>query len=165
MTAKQKSQWDDPAPYDGPIERLDGRRPYNRYLWPMEGDSWWVRESEHLVVQRMAWPNHIAIVALADGQYSTDGSVHAIEENRDCYGGPCIYPTRQAAIRKGVAKFIRHCRHARYWPTNRITHEQCQLAVNWALAIVARPPITMPTPKPQPRKTGLPLFDIEVANA
>lgn len=30
----------DPQPYDGPIARADGERPFNMFLWPRSGE-WW----------------------------------------------------------------------------------------------------------------------------
>lgn len=150
----------DPNPYDGPIERLDGHRPYNHYLWPMEGDSWWVSEVAGL--RGMAHPNHVAIVALADGRWSTSGSIYAIEENCDCYGSPCVYQTREETLRVAVARFIRTCRNARNWGTLGISHDTCQIAVNWALDIVGRPHVALPTPPPVRRLTGMPLFDADL---
>jgi len=82
----------DPSPYDGPIERADGERPFNHYLWPTE--SWWAnRELSRCIDSR--W--HFGIVALADGRFSTEGSVYSIDEN-DCFGKPCVFATRELSI-------------------------------------------------------------------
>lgn len=164
--AKAATQWDDPSPYDGPIERADGRRPYNRYLWPMDGDYWFVASAKSVLVQRMAHPNRIAIVALADGRWTTDGSIHAVEEKLDCYGYPCVFDTREAALRAAVAHFIRTCRAARLWRTGPLKPHVCAEAINWALDIVRRPHVPVPAPPPPAaRKTGLPLFDLEASDA
>lgn len=157
----------DPWKYDGPLRRADGRRAYNHYFWPLAEDRWCLSDQDNpLPLQRMAHPSHIAIVALADGRWSTEGTTYGVEANEDCYGRPCVFPTREKALRHAVARFIRQCRAARYWdgPTG-ITHAQCQLAINWALAIIARPPVTLPLPAPKPVKTGLPLFDLEAGHA
>lgn len=157
--------WVDPSPYDGPIQRLDGRRPFNRYLWPMAGDDWWAYNTPKL--RRVSGRFHFSVVALADGRWSTSGSVYSIEENRDCYGYPCVFPTREQAVRVAAARFVRMCRHARAWDgVDHLSHELCQHLVNWVLDIADRPPavlrplaLPMPTPKP----TGLPLLDYGAA--
>lgn len=155
----------DPWKYDGPLRRVDGKRAYNHYFWPLQRDWYHTSHWENpLLLQRLSYPNSISVVALADGRWSTEGTTYGIEANQDCYGRPCVFPTRSQALRHAVARFIRQCRAARHWDgLNRISHEQCQLAINWALAIVARPPIALPSPKPKVQKTGLPLFDLEVA--
>lgn len=144
----------DPSPYDGPIERIDGRRPYNRYLWPMPEDDWWAYDTfGHGVSSRF----HLCVVALADGRWSTDGSVYGIERNRDCYGKSCVFDTREQAIRIAAARFIRMCRHARRWNGyDHLTDERCQQLINWALEIAKRP---LPRQEPPRPSTGLPLFD------
>lgn len=158
----------DPSPYDAPIQRADGRRPYNTYLWPTE--DWWAnRELGHRIDSR--W--HFGIVALADGRFSTDGCVYSIAEN-NCNGHwekprPCVYATREKAIRVAAGRMIRTARASRRWDglfTGKLEGADLAAVINWARAIVARetgqPPPALITvnepPKPRP-KTGLPLFD------
>lgn len=154
----------DPNPYDGPIERADGVRPFNRYLWPMEGDSWWAYNTfGHRVSGRF----HFEVVALADGRWSTEGFVWAIEDGK-YYGRPCVFATRRQAIRVAAAGFIRLCRNARRWTgCDRLSDDQAQMLIDWALGIAGRPAVhlrPLPVPAPVEPRTGLPLFDYEVAS-
>lgn len=156
----------DPRAYAGPLRRADGKCAYNHHFWPLEGDAWRVTDPSNPRGLQYSgiWPHWIFVIALEDGRWSTAGATYEIDENRDCYGRPCVFDSREKAIRYGVARFIRRCRAARYWSGTRISHERCQLAVNWALNIARRPPVKLPPPIPKPQKTGLPLFDLEVAN-
>lgn len=167
--AKQKEQKPaDPFPYDGPIARADGVRPYNHYLWPTE--SWWPnREIGYHIDGR--W--FFGIVALADGRFSTEGSVFLIERDGSRSGRPCVFITRSTAIRTAAARMIRSARQSRHWEG--LSHGGLRghlLAdlINWALQIVARE-TGKPAPKlivfseaePHRAKTGLPLFDLDLA--
>lgn len=158
----------DPQPYDGPIERADGRRPFNTYLWPTE--SWWAYDA--LGHRAVSGRFQFGIVALSDGRWATDGFVTNIEANSDNphglwqrRGRDVVFGTREKAIRVAVARFIWLCRHARRWEgvPDRLTEENCQKAINWALAIAKRPPqklAPLPAPpQPPPPPTGLPLLD------
>jgi len=91
---KQLKSGGDPSPYDGPIERVDGVRPYNRYLWATE--DWWAnRELDDRFSSRF----HFGIIALSDGRFSVEGTVTAIEENS--YGGElCVL--KQERWRSGL---------------------------------------------------------------
>lgn len=157
----------DPQPYDGPIERADGRRPFNGYLWPTE--SWWAYHAlGHLAVRGRF---NFGIVALADGRWATNGFIRNIEANSDNPHGlwkkpsrPVVFATREKAIRIAAARFIWLCRHARRWEgvQDRLSEENCRRAINWALGIANRPavefaPIIPSAPKPA--MTGMPLFD------
>jgi hypothetical protein len=155
----------DPRPYDGPIERADGRRSFNMHFWPMAGDSWWAYdEFGH---RGFSGRFHFEVIGLADGRWSTYGSVYSIESNEDCYGRSCVFDTREKAIRIAAARFIRLCRRSRKWDyPDHLTEENCRRAINWALGIARRPaiefaPIVPPTPKLV--VTGMPLFDHGVA--
>lgn len=37
----------DPQPYDGPIARADGERPFNMFLWPRQGEWWHAAKLDH----------------------------------------------------------------------------------------------------------------------
>lgn len=119
MAKKAKNDdnpWRDPNPYDGPIERADGTRPYNRFLWNSEW--WWAnRELGYHISSR--W--EFGIVHLWDGTFSTNGFVSCIERNNETYpwetrpARPCVFPTRTEAIRTAAARRIREARNARKW--------------------------------------------------
>jgi hypothetical protein len=152
----------DPNPYDGPILRADGRRSFNRYFWPMAGDSWWAYNED--AFWRVSGRFHFEVIGLADGRWSTYGSVSSIEKNEDPWGHPCVYGSREKAIRIAAARFIRMCRRARRWSgSDHMTEEMAARVINWALAIAKRPPQTLaPLPAPPaapPPPTGLPLLD------
>lgn len=154
----------DPFPYDGPIARADGVRPFNHYLWPTE--SWWAYdEFGHRGFSGLF---HFGIIALNDGRFATNGFIWQIEANNNdalgVRGRPVVFETREKAIRIAVARFIRLCRWATSWEgsSDRLTPENSRKAINWALGIAKRPardfaPIVPPAPKPIP--TGMPLFD------
>ncbi len=171
MARKKKipvpTQRRDPAPYDGPIERADGVRPYNNYLWPTE--DWWAYHE--FGYRGFSGRFHFGIIELNDGRFSVDGSVFHIENNStnpfsfgERPGLKVVFDTREQAIRIAVARFIRLCRYSRKWTgfySDGLTEENCQKAINWALSIAKRPPSKLrPLPKP-PVKTGLALFDWE----
>lgn len=149
--------WKDPQPYDGPIQRLDGRRPYNHYLWPMEGDHF----DGHEVDRQCPWGFRISVVALWNGKWSTSGTVESIETNRDCYDRPCVFDTREAALRSSVASFVRRVRNARAWKGHdRLSEERAARLIAWAMGKVGRQaPTLRALPPPSPPPTGLPLLD------
>lgn len=155
--------------YDGPLRDINGRSPQNHYFYFT--DWWWAnKQFGHRIDSR--W--NFGIVALADGRCSTDGSVYAIQEN-NCNGHwekprPCVYATRDQAIRVAAARTIRTARASRRWDglfTGKLEGADLAAVINWAREIVAREtgepapsPITVyEPPKPRP-KTGLPLFDL-----
>lgn len=159
----------DPRPYEGPIERADGKRPFNRYLWPTE--QWVAYLTDDTLLRQVSFQYRVEIIALADGRFSTDGFVSSIEDE----AGRCVFATRNAAIRASAAAMIRQTRRDRTPPEYAIhvrplPEKTCAALVDWARQLVAREtgaepprPITLrPLPKP-PVKTGLPLFDIEEA--
>lgn len=160
----------DPFPYDGPLADINGKRPFNRYLWPTE--SWWAYHE--FGYSGFSGRFHFGIIALNDGRWATDGFVWQIEANSDNPfgmgrrpGRPVVFDTREKAVRIAAARFIRLCRASRKWEgllSDRLTEENCRKAINWALGIAKRPaidfaPITPPMPKPV--KTGMALFDWE----
>ena len=97
----------DPWPYDGPIERADGRRPFNRYLWPTE--YWSANQTR--ACRRLDGDWRIEIIALKGGQWATDGCVWEIERN-DKHGWRVLYDTRKACLRTAAARLIRDARTA-----------------------------------------------------
>lgn len=152
----------DPWPYNGPIERADGVRPWNHFLWPTEW--WWAYKGLGRNVDSR-WS--LSIVALKDGRFSVEGSVWAIEENAYC-GKTVVFATRTAAIRVAAARMIRNARRSKDWGSHLGGLNGAALAdvINWARDVVAqetnapkpRPVHVKEPPVPRP-KTGLPLFD------
>ncbi|HLP66735.1 MAG TPA: hypothetical protein VK181_04375 [Rhizobium sp.] len=158
-----------PRLYDVPLRDINGRAPTNDYFYFT--DWWWANKQFGYSVD-CRW--NFGIVALADGRFSVDGCVYAIEKN-NCNGHwekhrPCVYDTREQAIRVAAARLIRIARASRRWTglfTGKLEGERLALVVNWIRAVVAREtsqptptPITIyEPPKPRP-KTGLPLFDL-----
>ena len=159
--------------HDSTIKRADGTVPYNGYLWPMSGDSWWIAHDREYRGFAGMW--NFSVVALDDGRYSVDGTVWQIEHNdrnpadRHLPGHvavPVVFDTRIKALRVAVARMIRTARaSARVWKVNTLTTAQLETLVNWALGIVARETSThprvfsVPRAPEKPSKTGLDLFD------
>ena len=156
-----------PREYDGPIQAADGTRPYNYYLWPTE--SWWVTHQPQF--RCVSGQYHFDFVALADGRFTIDGSVFSIHDNKDCYDRPCVFHTRESAIRHSAARMIRRMRSAlrseRPEPGNNV--KTVQDMINWTRLTVAEAcaappprPVKLPVPPPPraPRpEDGLPLFE------
>lgn len=152
----------DPQPYDGPIARIDGQRPFNGHLWPLDEDWYWAnRAFGHRIDSRF----NFAVWALADGRYATTGTVSNIEGKfPDIYGtAPVVFESREKAVRISAARFIRLVRNARRWiGPHGLDQEHASSVINWALEIARRPPVKLrPLPQPEPprRTEGLPLFD------
>lgn len=156
-----------PPEYDGPIQAADGTRPRNWYLWPTE--AWWVTHQPQF---RNVWGQyHFGYVALADGQYATDGSVFAIDRNCDSYDMPCVFATRTQAIRTSAARMIMQMRWAMRCerPQQGNNVKTVQAMINWTLNTVAEEckspaprSVTLPVPPPPPAprpEDGLPLFE------
>lgn len=166
----------DPDPYDGPIRAIDGKEPFNMYLWPTDGDDWWASGGVQYVGERFRGIDRnfssrwrFSIVALNDGRFSTSGCVYDIERGHEYGGRQCVFSTRAAAIRAAAARMIREARQSRTWKnilSDRLTDEDLEKLVNWTRAIVAEetgkpePAPMRILPRPEPVKpTGLPLFD------
>jgi hypothetical protein len=132
-------QWRDPWPYDGPIRRADGCASFNHYLWPLDEDWYWAnRAFDH---SRVSSCFNFSVVALNDGRWSTSGMICDIERNEES-GRPCVFPTREQAMRHAIARFIRLCRAARKWDgfnSDRLSHEWSERLIGWALGILDRP--------------------------
>ena len=173
--ANSRGWSDDPSPYTGSIERADGVRPYNMFLWPTE--SWWVGHQPQFrnVVSGMY---HFEYIALKDGRFSTEGAVYHIEENRDSSGLPCVFNTKIEAIRTSAARLISQMRYSSRSTSycvsfDRLDRETLQAAINWirktvaeACAAAAPREITLPIPPPPPKSRdtqGLELFDLAAA--
>lgn len=154
----------DPSPYAGPIERADGVRPWNHYLWPTERWSA-CEELSDRINGRWAF----SIVALADGRFSIEGCVRNIEKNNYA-NKPCVFPTRNEAIRIAASRMIRAARWSRNWGYAYGSLQGHRLAevINWARKVVAHETgkpepksVQIKEPLPEYRKTGLPLFDFQ----
>ncbi|NDK37157.1 hypothetical protein GXP64_20320 [Rhodovulum sulfidophilum] len=113
----------------------------------------------------------IEITHLADGRFSTCGLVPGIETGTDFYGRPCVFDDRAVAIRISAARMIRLCRTAvrKDWRWHGLHH--APEIIDWARQVVAREtggekpkPIAFAMPRPPRQATGLPLFDLELAN-
>ena len=138
----------DPFPYDGPIQRVDGRRPFNRYLWPMSGDWFWAYDAPGLRHIDGRW--NIKAIALDGGKWLADGFIWETQ-----------YDTREAALRASAANLLRTARGARSWPAFRLRHDDYVKLVAWTFSIVGRPaPKVRPLPviAPPPPYADLPLF-------
>jgi len=163
----------DPDPYDGPIEAIDGKRPYNKYLWPTE--DWWANGGVLYVGVKFRGIDRnfssrwrFGIVALKDGRFSTEGDVYNIERGHTYEGRTCVYSTRSAAIRSAAACMLVLARSSRNWKSSfdRLTEDDLQKLVNWTRAIVAEE-TGKPSPAPiqilkravEKKSSGLPLFD------
>lgn len=158
----------DPQPYDGPIERSDGIRPFNGYLWPTE--QWLAREELDDRYLDFDW--RIEIVALADGRYSCSGVVREIEAGHDL-GRRCVFPDRAGAIRASAASMIRLARKLRSIDYLRARvgwrAKDLPVVVAWAREVVSREtgaapprPIALRVPAPPRASTGMPLLDLMV---
>src|SRR5690349_4692838 len=163
-TKKTNKTSNDPSPYNGPIERADGTRPFNHYLWPTE--SWWAGRDLRSHQIHIRW--NFGIVALADGRFSIEGCVYSIEKN-EYSGKPCVFSTRIEAIRMAAARMIRIARASRNWESygcGGLKGSSLATVINWARKVVAQEtgkptpePIQIKEPPPVRRATGLPLFD------
>lgn len=155
----------DPWPYTGPIERVDGRRPFNHNLWPLGDDWFW---AHHEIGQHIDSRWNMLVIALQDGRWATDMSVHSMERDETCYGHRCNFPDRRGALRAVAARLIGVARAARRWPgSERLTEADCAAIIAWARDVVAREtggqaprPLTLlPRFVPVLLPAGLPLFD------
>lgn len=142
----------DPHPYNGPIRRADGARPYNMYLWPTE--SWWPSHDEP-EFRTVASIFHFQCIELADGRFATEGSVYSIASNSDYNDRPCVFATREAAIRHSAARMIQHIRWARSWEglDMRLSQDVACKLINWTLRKVAEV-----CGSPAPRYVNLPIL-------
>lgn len=126
----------DPSPYHGPIARADGVRPYNHYLWPTEV---WAANREPGLSAMIYQIWRIEVIALLDGRWSTIGSVHRIEEDRDYDGNRCCFVTREEAIRASAARIVRKARLWRgqtdYFGRPLISDPQAFGVIAWALRL------------------------------
>ena len=142
MMISARERLHDPAPYDGPIRRIDGERPFNRYLWPLPGDCHTHRISRF----------RIGIVALADGTWLADGHIWSQQ-----------YPTREAAIRVAVARVVSTVRNARRWSGQyRVSEADAKCVIKWAYSILRIPPPQLrEIPRPAAPSAPLPtLLDL-----
>jgi hypothetical protein len=166
---------DCPQRYTGPIERIDGARPFNGYLWPSE--SWWAYRDEGKRSWDSRW--HFGVVHLWDGRFAVDGTISKIEADNRRYswtrkdgqlGRRNNFPTRREAVRTAAADLLRTLRSARSWPnSNRVSRDPSHWAevVNWVLETAHREAdgadpirrVDRDPPPPAKRATGMPLFD------
>jgi len=140
------------------IQRADGAKLFNKYLWPTE--SWWLHENPHY---HSDW--HFGYVALMDGRFCLDGAEYHIRDDDSLYfpGRKNNFLTREAAIRAACARLIIQMRWARRWDSwhGGMTGKRLEFAINWALQkcyavcrskrkprrVTINPP---PPPPPQP---------------
>jgi len=166
---------DCPQRYTGPIERADGARPFNGYLWPTE--SWWAHREPGNRNWDSRW--NFGIVHLWNGTFAIMGQLSAIERNNRRYRWEVKdgqlhrtnnFATRREAIRSAAADLLRTLRSARSWRSNDwIARDPVHWAavVNWVLTTAHReadksePPFSLYREPPAPRvvPTGMPLFD------
>lgn len=153
---------------ESPILCANGLPPDNGHFRPTE---WWWANRQFGYTVDSRW--NFYVVALADGRFSTDSSVYAIERNNSNWIGeiprPCVFDTREQALRVAAARLIRQARSSRKWPglfTGKLEGEKLAMVINWTRTIIARqtgksepaPIIVWEPPRPRP-KTGLPLLD------
>jgi hypothetical protein len=153
----------DISTYDGPIQRADGRRPYNHYLWPTE--DWWLSHEDQF--RNLGGMFHFGVIHLWDGTFATDGEVWCIAKNVNIYGQPCVYKSRETAIRVSAARMIRDIRsHAE---RDQWIRKCLNRMVNWTLETVsevcteeAHRKVCLPDPPPPAPPNpvaGLELFE------
>lgn len=161
----------DPQPYDGPIERADGERPFNMYLY--ETETW--APGHRVPGLNIAYQFRIGIVALADGRWSTSGFVYHIQRGSDDLG-PVVFDSREAAIRASAARFFQALRWHRKFCDRQAERSIMRRAAEygWSVLVqeVGHPPDRTPVgywdvepPPALPRGSGLPLFDRVAAHA
>lgn len=125
----------DPQPYDGPIARADGRRPYNRYLWPTE--CWAANHTAALHHLPYTW--RVEVVHLADGRWATGGHVSEIERDQTYEGARCCFSSREAAVRAQAARMIRLARLWRgsldYFGRVQLGDADARAIIAWALTV------------------------------
>lgn len=120
------------------MQTLRGIKPFNDHFWAEDDDWWWLNHEYH------NWPSRFsfAYIALADGRFIAGGCVGVweINQNRNCYDYPVVYPTREAAIRADCARMIRLMRASRNWKSSfdSLKGEQLGTAINWALQTCAK---------------------------
>lgn len=166
---------DCPQRYTGPVERADGARPFNGYLWPSEW--WWAHREPGNYNWDSRW--NFGIVHLRDGQFAVMGQLSAIESNNRRYRWEVKdgqlhrannFATRRQAVRTAAADVLRTLRNVRDWKSNdRITRDPVHWAavVNWVLTTAHRkadsrePRFSLHRDPVPPRivPTGMPLFD------
>ena len=138
MKLEIESQVKDPWPYYGTLERIDGVKPYNRYLWRTE--SWYCYDTHEF--RNVHSKYNFGIVSLKDGRHCTDGETYSIGKNMNCYDRPCVYDTREEAIRVSAARLIRmlrrdmRCDRKAYYEKP-LDRELGEKITHWVLWIVA----------------------------
>lgn len=133
----------DPRPYDGPIARIDGTRPFNHYLWPIQGDWFHVPRG---INSRYSF----GVVALADGRWLADGHIDGQ-----------TYPDRTAAMRAAAARVIRTARNARHWSRPyQLTAQEALDVMAWVYSVLAQPAPALHVLPPPPRPAPTTLIEI-----
>lgn len=135
----------DPSPYDGPLRRIDGVAPFNRYLWPLQADLYYPPKQ---ISSRFMF----SVIALNNGCWLADGDITSRQ-----------YPTRVAALRVSSAHAIWKARWARRWPGQHgITEAQAIEVIAWIYTCLAEPAPTLraiPVPS-KPARAALTLLDL-----
>lgn len=128
---KRTSPTGDPRPYDGPMCRIDGVAPFNRYLWPLTRDWFW---ANHHLDHRFSPRFHFHAIALKDGRWLADGHVHEDESEMT------FHATRQGALFASASAMLRTASRARHWSgPDHLTQTQYVKLGEWARDIIARP--------------------------
>lgn len=120
--------------YSYPPIRVDGRKPFNDYLWPTES---YVLGHEHRQFHS-CWD--LSIVSLSDGRHCLEGAVYLIRDDRDYWGLRNNFPTRREALRAACARLIRKMRGAQNWGSlhGGMTGKDLDFAIRWALQTCAK---------------------------
>jgi len=130
------TQNQDPRPYDGPLRRIDGTAPFNRYLWPLQADSFYPPRP-------ISGRYLFSVIALNNGHWLADGDIASRQ-----------YQSRSAALRASAAHVIWECRWARRWPgPHKLTDAQATDVIAWVYSCLAESaPTLRPIPAPPANK-------------
>lgn len=145
----------DPFPYKGPLRRVDGRAPFNHYLWPL-GDDWFWAYND--LGRRFSSTWNFSAVALADGRWIVEGFVKDDEFAME------FFPSRETALRTAAARLIRMIRRARRWTGHdHVSAEDYPILIAWTLETIGRPArevFVAPPPPPPPPAPPTTLLEI-----
>ncbi|MCK5931000.1 MAG: hypothetical protein KAG89_02425 [Fulvimarina manganoxydans] len=118
------------------IANFRGVLPSDNHLYPTES---WNAQYEVSGVKIHDW--RISIIHLEDGRWATNGFAWNIAAGVDCHGDPCVFPTREKAIRASAADLIARARYRMSLEpgmTYYASPEQGALVRDWARRVVER---------------------------